>query len=373
MSDGDDVELEPWTEDDAARMAWAIGWWREFWFQKASAYPLGLVRMTFGALVIAWAFALLPDLYQFFGQRGVNAHLSLKPYQWNVLGLWNSDLAVFITWLVLFASALALTVGWHSRLAAVLVFVLIYSFEVRNTFVFNSGDLVIRLLAFYLALSSCGAALSLDQRLRTGSFWSAQSRAVWPLRLMQIQMSIIYLATVQAKMAGTAWPGGTAVSYSLRLEDLQLMPTPHWVTANALLMNIATWSTLAIELALGLLVWNRRLRPWVLGAGVVMHLVIMVTIAVGFFSLAMYVLYLSFLSPDTVRRLPEMPRRMEDKLRSLLSRRKMTDSQPDRSTETVERHERILTESPGPPLISGDVQCLNGNGQHAEHVDRKVP
>jgi hypothetical protein len=72
-----------------------------------------------------------------------------------------------------------------------------------------------------------------------------------------------------------------------------------------LLVNLATWGTLALELALGVLVWNRRLRPWVLAAGVIMHMMIMITIAMAFFSLAMFVLYLAWISPDTVERLPD--------------------------------------------------------------------
>ena len=39
--------------------------------------------------------------------------------------------------------------------------------------------------------------------------------------------------------------------------------------------------------------------------GVALHAAIMVTVAVGFFSPAMFVLYLAFLSPETVRMLRE--------------------------------------------------------------------
>ena len=39
------------------------------------------------------------------------------------------------------------------------------------------------------------------------------------------------------------------------------------ITTNALLMNVATWSALALELAIGVLVWNPRARPKVLAAG----------------------------------------------------------------------------------------------------------
>ena len=62
-------------------------------------------------------------------------------------------------------------------------------------------------------------------------------------------------------------------------------------------MNLATYGTLAMELALGVLVWNRRARPWVLAMGFAMHVSIAYSIRVGFFSLAMFTLYLAFVPP----------------------------------------------------------------------------
>jgi hypothetical protein len=58
-----------------------------------------------------------------------------------------------------------------------------------------------------------------------------------------------------------------------------------------------------VELALGILMWNRALRPWVMSLGVVMHVMIEYSIVVGFFGMAMLVAYLAFLSPVTAERL----------------------------------------------------------------------
>jgi hypothetical protein len=190
-------------------------------------------------------------------------------------------------------------------LAALVVFVLVMSFEFRNSYIGNSGDALIRAEALMLALAPSGAALSLDQRRATGTFWSAQMRAPWSIRLLQIQLTLIYVATFQVRMTGEKWPDGTALSYAFRIEDMLIFPIPHWVVTNAYLMNIATWGTLIIELMIGILVWNRRCRPYVLVAGVVLHSIILVTIAVGFFTPAMFVLYLAFVDPETIRRLPE--------------------------------------------------------------------
>jgi hypothetical protein len=305
------------TEPQNAREGWATGavqLWRTFWFQPRPAYTLGLVRWAFGGLTIGWTLSLLPGLHQLFGPHGVDPQQLPWAYQWGVFAVWTGDRALTIGWAALLVSAIALTFGWHSRLAALTVFVLILSFEHRNVWVFNSGDLAVRIEALFLALSPCGAALSLDQLRSTGKFWSAQLRPQWPLRLLQVQLSMIYLASVQAKLSGSAWPQGTAVSYALRLPDMLLVPVGRGVATNALAMNFATWTTLLVELSIAVLVWHRRLRPLVLAVGAVLHTLIMMTIAVGFFTLAIYVFYLAFVPPETVQTFACRTQRLATKL-----------------------------------------------------------
>ncbi|MGB6205800.1 HTTM domain-containing protein [Mycobacterium sp.] len=292
------------------RVVAALTTWRIFWFQLQPAYTLGLVRIAFGIVAIGWAISLLPDLYPLFGPHGIMPQQPGEAYYWGVFAIWNSDHALLIGWAALLLSSLLLTIGWHSRLAALAVFVLIMSFQHRDPLVWNSGDVAVRIEALVLALSPCGSALSLDQARSAGIFWSAQQRPQWAVRLLQVQMSLIYLASALSKIDGSTWPQGTAVSYALRLPDLVLLSPPHWATNSALLMNAATWGTLAVELSLAFLVWNRRLRPWVLAAGVVMHTMIMISIAAGFFTLAMFVLYLAFIPPETVQRLPSNAKRV---------------------------------------------------------------
>ncbi|OKH84827.1 gamma-carboxylase [Mycobacterium sp. ST-F2] len=272
----------------------AVHAWRGFWFSTEPAYTLGIIRIAFGALAFVWSLEVGLDLLDKFGVNGIVPQPPTYPYLWGVFYAWPGDTALFVGWIVLMVVSLALMVGWHTKLAAFLVFVMIMSFERRNPWIFNSGDGLIRILSLYLALSPCGAALSLDQRRRFGSFWSAQDIKVWPMRLMQVQISIIYITTVISKLHGDTWQNGSAVSYTLRLDDMLLLPSPAWMTTSPLIANAMTWGTLAVEFCLGVFVWNKRWRTKILLAGVFLHLTILLTMAVGFFSLAIFVLYLSF-------------------------------------------------------------------------------
>src|SRR5207245_527144 len=158
---------------------------------------------------------------------------------------------------VTLASSACLVLGYRTRLAALLVFVGLLSFQRRDPYAFDSGDDLLRIIALYLVLSAAGASLSLDSLRRARErFWEFPARARWPVRLLQVQLSVIYLATVWAKTRGTSWNDGSAVSYALRLKDLTRFPVPSGLTTSVLVSNVMTYGTLAIELSLGVLVWN---------------------------------------------------------------------------------------------------------------------
>jgi hypothetical protein len=273
--------------------------WRAFWFRPEPLYALGLIRIAFGVVVVGWGLSLLPDLDDFFTSDGVVVHPTVGSFEWGVFQHTGDGRVVLIGWLVLLLAAVALAVGWHSRAAAVIVFVLVLSFQNRNPLVFNAGDVLIRVEALLIALAPSGAALSFDERRRTDSFWSAQTRAPWSLRLFQIQLTVVYVAIFAARMTGDRWPAGTALSSVLRLEDMLIVHVPQLISGSPLLMNIGTWAVLVGELLIGILIWNRRCRPAVATIGTALHLAIMVTIAVGFFTPATLLLYLAFLPAET--------------------------------------------------------------------------
>lgn len=334
--------------------------WRAFWFGLEPAYTLGLVRIAFGGLVFVWTLWLMQGLRTGLGPEGVAPRPPSRQFVWGIFHVFPSEAALLIGWFVLLTASIALTVGWHSRLAAVLVFVLILSLERRNPAVFNGGDQLLRIEAIFMALSPCGAALSLDQRRRTGSFFSAQQFRPWPLRLMQIQLSIVYLATVVLKLSGETWQNGTAVMYSLRQIDLQFIRLPEWLTHNLMLSNALTWGTLVVEVGLGILVWNRRCRPAVLVAGVTMHLAISLFIEVGFFTFVTLILYLAFVSPESAEK---VARSVQNKLSGLTSRRRDA-SGPELRPGHVDYHgEGITVRHP----IEGSVAADQG-GAHIETI-----
>lgn len=301
----------------------AGGWWNRFWFRPVSTTPVALVRAVYGIVVLAWAISLLPDVAAFFSDHGVDGMVREPVVIDGLLALYPSLALAVGTVLVLVAAAGALAVGWHSRLASAVVFVAIVTLQRRNPFVLNSGDALLRHIAFYLMLAPTGAALSVDRwRCARERFWSAPERSPWALRLLQIQLSVVYLSTVWDKWQGATWRDGTAVHYVWRIADLARFPVPDAVASSEFLVAASTYGTLGVEVAVAVLIWHRRTRPWVAAAGLAMHAVIAATLRVGFFSLAMGCLYVAFVPPPAADRLV-------DRLRRILARRTVTRPPPE--------------------------------------------
>lgn len=287
----------------AARPASASGW-DQFFFEPQSTAPMTLVRIGWGALMTLWALSLLPDVDPFLTTGALRYERPLPSGSWDLLGWLPWDQAPLGACVLLVVAAVATMVGYRTRLSAAVAVLCVIGLERTNTTVFNSGDLALRLIGISVALSPCGLLWSVDAvRARRRGSERAPWRAPWALRLLQLHIAIGYLLSAWAKLRGDMWHEGTALAMALRIEDLQRFAVPEWIFEQTVLLNVLTWATLAFEAVFLLLVWNRRLRPWIIGAGVAFHLGIDVFLDVGFFSSAMWVAYLAFVFPDTADRI----------------------------------------------------------------------
>jgi hypothetical protein len=253
--------------------------WNEFFFAERSPLPLGLFRIAYGLCVTATLLLLKGDWLAWYG---AHAWVSLNTMRVvesgariNLFTLipQNDRLIAAFFWVFL-ASALMLTVGFFSRINSVLVYFFLTSIDQRNLFITHSGDTFLRVAGFFLMFAPVGAALSIDRmfRVRRGQEPpEIQPRRQWAVRLIQIELSLVYLATFCWKLKGSAWLDGSALFYIYHLLEFQRFPVPSWLLQPAFL-KIATWFALFLELSLGTIIWIRRFRYKLLLAGLILHL-----------------------------------------------------------------------------------------------------
>lgn len=282
----------------------ALARWDRFFFEPQTTSAMTLVRIGWGSLMALWTLSLLPDVDPFLTRGALRYERTPPDGSWNPLDWVDWVSAPLLACLLLLVASVATAVGYRTRLSAAVAVVCLIAVQRTNTTIFNSGDLFLRQIGIAVALSPCGLLWSLDsaRARRSGVGAVAPWRAPWGLRLLQLQVAIGYLLSAWAKLRGTTWREGTALGMALRIEDLQRFAAPEWLFDQAALLPLLTWATLAFESSFLFLVWNRRLRPWVIGAGVAFHLGIDLALDVGFFSLALWLAYLAFLFPEVADR-----------------------------------------------------------------------
>jgi len=274
--------------------------WRAFAFDPVDPAPMAAIRIVVGLLTIGWALSYLPDASFFLGSHGAVPHTPPWGEDWAwTHGIGNPVLAL----LLLALAAVFMTVGLGSRVASVAVLVLLIAIQRRDPQTLNSGDLLLRVLVFYVILMPSGECWSLDARIRQRFGRAPRWRAPWALRLLQIQVSMLYFFALWAKLRGASWANGTAVGLALQIGDLQRIALPHGLLVQPTVAALMTYGTLATETFLVFGLWVPRLRYAAMAAGVGLHLGIDATILVGWFSWATITAYLAFVPGDSLRSL----------------------------------------------------------------------
>ncbi len=323
----------PQLDDDESplELAWRIV--ADFWIKPVRAEPVALMRILTGLCVLASALTtVLPNLRQFWFDDGwIPTAVADGTMQWNdrfsVLAGVTSPAAV-VAWFVVWIVALVcVIVGCFTRVACFVAWLMTLSFNMRAYFTLNGGDDVAVMLLFYLMLAPAGAAWSVDSLRRhakrfrqpASGFESPAPRqppppamiAPWAVRLMQIQLVLVYFLNGINKLnmveADGRWSNdyidGVAVYWAMN--DLTLT---RWSFAQFPMPLIASkllsWATLVFEIGFPLFVLVRRLRPVLLIGGVLFHLGIFVTMEIAWFGQMTLCYYPVFFSAALVSRLP---------------------------------------------------------------------
>jgi hypothetical protein len=281
--------------------------WNRAWFAPVSARPLGAFRIVFGLIVLAHLALLAPESDEWLSDagrlRGTEARELAGPLRPSFLQYVQDPAAVRLTLTAAAASAVAFTLGWHTRTAGVVLYGLLLSIQQRNLLTASGADSMLMIVMFLLMLSPSGAACSLDARRLSRRRGTPADALIlpWAQRLIQVQLAFVYLATTLIKLTGTTWSDGTALHYVLGNAEFR-----RWtfgLTGSPELINLLTYSALAIELALPFLIWFRATRPWICLAGLALHGGILLTVNIPLFGELMTACYLLFLTPEELNAL----------------------------------------------------------------------
>jgi hypothetical protein len=276
---------------------------RDFFLTKESALKVAVFRIAFGIALLITELLWLPNLQAYFSDSGYfPSNLiqgQLGPLYISVLHYVYSPSAINLIFAFLMVATVLFIFGIWSRPLSVLIWILLLSFEHRDLLVTYGGDRLLRILAFYVMFLRTDAALVPKFARPSQENWSPGVPG-WPMRLIQVQIAMVYLFTAILKLRDPLWIAGTAVYWTMNNLNFGLFNFL-WLGHYGWLVNLATFGTIAVELSFAFLIWRSSTRRPMLLAGALIHVGIMFTMNVILFSQIMLLLYVAFLTEDDLR------------------------------------------------------------------------
>ena len=231
-----------------------------------------------------------------------------------------------LLFLVAGLAAVALAIGYRTRVAAAVSLVLLASLQARNPFVLNAGDTLLWQLLGAGLLCPLGARWSVDAVRGREAAPGERSptdrdRFAGPAAALLLTVVLaVYVSNAVVKLGGEAWPAGEAVETVFRLTYLH-GPLGGLVPESPALLAAATYGWLALLVASPLLVVSAgRVRAAIAGLLAAAHLSMALTLQIGVFSLVSATALVPFFPPFVWDRAESLAAPAIERLRSAVGR-----------------------------------------------------
>ncbi len=304
--------------------------WNRFWYTPSDAYTLGVMRLLVGLVMTYWYLTWLPDLTYFFGEKGLLPAEQVDfwrftdgkrlPWQWissfSLLDFVSSPTALWIVYSAGLAAIVSFTVGFYSRMSAILSYVALVSLVNRAPMLATSFESTLPLLLLGLCVGPCGASWSVDawrargQRPTTGN--SSSVSATIGYRLIQLHLTLACAAMAIAKLRYNSWWTGSAAWLAIvrpesRVFDFSSLA--RWTSESEperfTLFDAWTHLIIVYQLLFPVAIWSRLLRPLVIVISAAVWLIFAAVTGLFPFSAIMFIGGLAFVPGETLRGLLE--------------------------------------------------------------------
>ena len=197
---------------------------------------------------------------------------------------------------VAIAGAFCLAIGFCTRVANVLSILMVLAYVHRIPEAMGHLEPVLAFMLLYLAVGPAGARLSLDALFwpKRGAEQGVPSVAAnLSLRLMQVHVALFYGMMGLSKLHGDAWWEGEGIW--MLLAQTESRPVD-WSSLRGSPYSVNAWTHLQVyaELAFAVLIWNPRVRPWLVVGTSLLWLMFIQASGLTTFCLAMIVASLAF-------------------------------------------------------------------------------
>jgi hypothetical protein len=324
----------------------AVKAWDAFWFSPADPTTLACIRILIGVLAFYVHVCYCWDLMGYVGPKGwiekdlalyIRNELPVYRYglDWaegpvlhsNGQYFWSMYYHVWDAWAIWAVHSTILvfialfTLGLWTPYTGLLTWMGAMCYVQRASSTVFGLDTMMMIVLLYVQFGPSGAVFSLDRWLQERA---ARRRGEPPppvepsvsanfaVRLIQFHFAFIYFASGTSKLLGSTWWSGTALNYVLLntafapvdwpayFALLQGMAQNRWVWETVMSLSIA--GTLLLEISFIFLVWDIRRRWLMVSLACFLHTGIGLLMGLSTFSLAMFVMLVSFIPPEVLKK-----------------------------------------------------------------------
>jgi len=279
--------------------------WVEAWLldTKKSLYGLAVTRILIGltgAGLLATNYS--SRLYTFGSGSAWNGELAEPVSDFPKIWLFSwfhqvagNDALFTVLYIVLFALAIAMMLGWRFKIVLPVYFVLWISFIEMNDAVGDQGDNMYRIVLLLMLFADPAARWSLDARRRAKKdFPTILPREISNLLhnlvlvALTAQVIFVYASGGLFKAGGKPWQDGSAVYTPLMTERFGTWPIlSELVTAWGPAVAAISWGSIILQIAFPFMLLTRPTRIIALLGIMSFHIGIGVLMGLPWFSLAM--------------------------------------------------------------------------------------
>lgn len=290
----------------------------EFFFAEETPYGLALVRIL---LPLVLLLVMVPRWFharELFSLDGAAAPLAENYGYYDFLPVPNGTVAVAMA-TVLVMTLLTSSLGWCTRLSLV-VSVFLYTYlnllDCLSTLTKYSAIAAHGLLI--LSFSQCGSVWSVDSLLRRRSLKEdvndpPSKSAVWPRRLLQLLIGIVYLGAAFTKMHTPEFFSSDQMRHWLMTNVNNANPVGEYLSLYPASLVVSAYATIIWEVLFVFLCWKGWGRATMVGMGVLFHLGTTILLGLYIFPLVCFAIYTAFLEQRDIDQLAGFFRSLERK------------------------------------------------------------
>jgi len=270
-----------------------------------------LRKLVYGWFLIN-TLILIPSASEFWAQSSLVPKIDNQvSNQYPVLYLLSYDFfapyyKVFIGLQIIFLIAGILCI--YPRIVSILIYLVTINLDNKAYVILDGGNNLLQIILLYMIFMNPSLIPNMYRNTTLNRINNAVSNLSF--YLVRIQLVVVYLVSGLAKVSGELWQNGTALYYTLNVDEYSHPIAKKLISNFPAISVLGTYATLIYQVLFPWLVWNRKIRPYILAFGTFIHIQISFVMGLFMFGFAIAVSYFSFTTDEAAKKILRFPNRI---------------------------------------------------------------